>query len=274
MLTPSRALTLQSDSGTPLPRVDELSGLYNYGTVPRQGQVIMVVGRSGTQKSGFALWYANQLNLPTLYFSADMSRSTASKRIASTRSGLTGDEVDQILTTGGPERDRLMADLAESRIKFSFGAPITWRNVDQHLDAHVELFDAYPKFIVLDNLMDFENAESDYGEQMSVMQSVTQMARDTEATVMILHHATDKSFDAKTDPYNPPSRADVKGGMSEKAELTLGVALDPYSMDYKIATLKAREGPCDPTGRTFQSLRAEPELTRFHRKGVINYNRV
>lgn len=269
MLTPSRALTLSSDSGTPLPRVDDLNALYQYGTVPRQGQVIMVVGRSGTQKSGFALWYANQLNLPTIYFSADMSRSTASKRIASTRLGVPGDEVERVLNAGGPARDEMIADLSKSNIQFSFGAPITWRAIDQHLDAFVELHDAYPKLVVIDNLMDFENAESDYGEQMAVMQGLTQMARDTEATVLVLHHATDKSMDAKSDPYNPPGRQEVKGGMSEKSELTLGVALDPYSMQYKIATLKAREGPCDPTGRTFITLQAQPELTRFFRRGHV-----
>ncbi len=57
--------------------------------------------------------------------------------------------------------------------------------------------------------------------------------------------------------------------MSEKPELTLGVALNPYTMDYNVATIKQRMGKCDPTGRSFVTLRAEPEKTRFHAKTKI-----
>jgi ABC-type cobalamin/Fe3+-siderophores transport system ATPase subunit len=57
--------------------------------------------------------------------------------------------------------------------------------------------------------MDFDNAESDYTEQMAVMSSLTELARDTGATVIILHHATDKGWAATTEPWQPPSRAQV-----------------------------------------------------------------
>jgi hypothetical protein len=118
--------------------------------------------------------------------------------------------------------------------------------------------------IVFDNLMDFEGAESDYTEQMSVMSNVTELARSTGATVILLHHASDKSWEAKADPWAPPSRDQVKGGLSEKPELSLSVALDPTSMEYKVACIKQRMGPCDPTARSYVSLRCEPEKTRFH----------
>ncbi|MFY1686294.1 hypothetical protein ACN28A_00005, partial [Plantactinospora sp. WMMB782] len=113
-------------------------------------------------------------------------------------------------------------------------------------------------------LMDFEGAESDYTEQMAVMQGVTAFARDTGATSIILHHASDKGWDAKTAPYDPPSRDQVKGGLSEKPELSLSVALDPNDLEYKIACIKQRMGPSDPTARRYARLRAEPQRTRFH----------
>jgi hypothetical protein len=35
-------------------------------------------------------------------------------------------------------------------------------------------------------------------------------------------------------------------------------------MEYRVATIKQRMGPCDPTARKYAILYCEPELTRFH----------
>lgn len=224
----------------------------------------MIAGRSGTQKSGFALWWVYEMNLPTLYFSADMSPFTASSRLACTATGDTTEQVEEGMLTGGNQRDRYLRALASSRIQFSFGSPITWRAVDEELEAYVELWDEYPQVIVFDNLMDFEGAEADYTEQMAVMSNATELARITGATVIILHHASDKGWEAKSDPWSPPSRDQIKNGMAEKPELSLTVALDPNSMEYKIAVVKQRMGPSDPSARSWVVIRCEPETTRFH----------
>lgn len=227
----------------------------------------MIAGRSGTQKSGFALFWVDEMNLPTLYFSADMSAFTASSRLASKRTGNTTEEVEKAMAMGGEARARVMESLSDSNITFSFGSPITWRQVDEELDAYVELWDRFPEVIVFDNLMDFDGAESDYTEQMATMSSLTELARDTGATVIVLHHATDKGWAATSEPWMPPSRDQVKGGLSEKPELSLSVALNPNTMEYHVAVIKQRMGPCDPTARRFAIMRCEPELTRFHRLG-------
>jgi hypothetical protein len=264
MLTPRRSLSLHAESGRELPRVAAFEALYRRGCRPRHGEVVMIAGRSGTQKSGFALYWAAQMNLPTLYFSADMSAFTASSRLASMATGETTEQVEAGMKAGGEDRARYLDALAGSRLQFSFGAPITWRAVDEELEAYVELWDAYPQVIVCDNLMDFDGAETDYTEQMAVMSGVTELARATGATVIVLHHASDKSWEAKSDPWSPPSRDQVKGGLSEKPELSLSVALDPTSMEYRVAVIKQRMGPSDPTARNFAVLYCEPDKTRFH----------
>lgn len=223
----------------------------------------MIAGRSGTQKSGLALFWVATMNLPTLYFSADMSAFTASSRLASMATGDTTEMVEAGMTEGGRYRETYVNALCDSRITFSFGSPITWRAVDEELEAYVELWNAYPAVLVFDNLMDFENAESDYTEQMAVMSGLTELARATESSVIVLHHASDKSWEAKSDPWAPPSRDQVKGGLSEKPELSLSVALDPTSLEFKIAVIKQRMGPCDPTARRYATLRCHPEITRF-----------
>lgn len=263
MLTPERSLSLHADAGRELPRVEELDALYRKGVKFRHGQVIMIAGRSGTQKSGFALWLAAQWNVTTLYFSADMSGFTASSRLACMQTGDVTEVVEAGMAMGGAVRQRYLDALNPLKFQFSFGSPITYRGVDEELEAYIELWDAYPELMVFDNLMDFDGAESDYTAQMEVMSYVTDLARNTGATCMILHHASDKSWEAKTDPWRPPSRAEIKGGMSEKPELTLSVALDPTSYEYNVACIKQRMGPSNPTGEHYATLRADPERTRF-----------
>ncbi|MFD6636789.1 AAA family ATPase [Micromonospora chalcea] len=238
--------------------------LYARGCRPRHGEVIMVAGRSGTQKSGFALYWVAQMNLPTLYFSADMSAFTASSRLASMFTGDTTEVVEKGMAMGGKYRQKYLDALGQSNVQFSFGSPITWQQVDEELEGYVELHNRHPEVIVFDNLMDFDGAESDYTEQMAVMSMGTELARNTGATTMFLHHATDKSWDAKTSPWDPPSRDQVKGGLSEKPELSLSVALDPNTLEYKVACIKQRMGPSDPTARKYAIMYCEPELTRFH----------
>ncbi|ABP53005.1 AAA family ATPase [Salinispora tropica] len=264
MLNARRALTLNHDAGKELPRIPALDDLYGIGCRFRQGQVIMIAGRSGTLKSMFATWLAAKWAVPALYFSADMSAYTASSRVAALVTGDLQEEIEEGMARGGGNRQRYLDALASLPLTFAFGTPITWRHIDEEIEAHVELHDSYPSIVVFDNLMDFEAAESDYTEQMAVMAGVTAFSRETGCTSIVLHHASDKSWDAKTAPYDPPSRQEVKGGLSEKPELSLTVALDPSTMEYKVAVVKQRMGPSDPTARRFARLTAEPERTRFH----------
>lgn len=268
MLTPGRSLALNIDGGKPLPQVPAFEALYDMGFAPRHGQVIMIAGRSGSQKSGLGLFWVAEMNLPTLYFSADMSAFTASARLASMATLETTEMVEEGMALGGHARQKYVDALAESNITFSFGSPITYRAIDEELDAWVELHDAYPEVIVFDNLMDFEGAEADYTAQMAVMQNVTELARYTKATVIILHHASDKSMD-KNHPWNPPSRQEVKGGLSEKPELALSVALEPGTLVYRVAIIKQRMGFNDPTAQTFAVLQCVPEYTRFEKYRIL-----
>ena len=263
MLTPARSLDMHAESGKELPRVEAFEALYRMGCRPRHGEVIMIAGRSGTQKSGFALYWAAQMALPTLYFSADMSPFTASSRLASMVTGDTTEMVEAGMAAGGRHRMEYLNALSGLPFTFSFGSPITWEAIDEELGAWVELWDSFPQLFVFDNLMDFSGAESDYTEQMAVMSGLTELARATGATVFVLHHASDKAWEAKSDPWSPPSRDQVKGGLSEKPELSLSVALDPNSHEYRVAVIKQRMGPCDPTAKRYASLRCHPEVTRF-----------
>jgi len=272
LLIPSRALRLNASSGKPLPYVEGLQSLYDIGFAPRHGQLIMVAGRSGSQKSGFVMWWVDQLDLPTLYFSGDMSPFTASSRIASTRYGLPTEEIEAVLDRNDEQTADLMRVLDGSKFQFSFGSPITWRAVDEELRAYVEIHNAYPSVVVFDNLMDFDGAEAGYTEQMETMQYLTEFCRETGSTTIVMHHASDKQMDARR-PWKPPGRNEIKGGMGEKPELVIGVALDNASLDFNMALLKQRMGSQDPSGEQYVSLRCIPELTRFEAKTLQHVHR-
>lgn len=229
----------------------------------------MIAGRPGAMKSMFAMWWADELDLPVLYVAADMSPFTATVRVAQKRLHLKDWEVENRLRRNAAgefvDQDAVAAlseELRKSKIQFSFGTPITWQRIEEELDAYVEAYDAYPAILVLDNLMDFEYAETDYHVQYGVMQGCTELARDTGISPWVLHHATDKT----DDPFNPPSRKDVKNGLGEKPELGLGIAFDSRSSLFKIATFKQRMGPSDPSGRTFVAVECEPEYASFKAK--------
>lgn len=262
MLTAGRALTLNATSGPELPRVDGLQDLYAKGMRLRQGEVVMIAGRSGHQKSGFALYWVAQMGLPSLYFSGDMSAFQASVRLAQMQAGHTLDEVEAGMMV--PDRRRKYVEMVNQvPMTFSFGTPITWRKVDEELAAFVELYNTFPKVMVFDNLMDIEGAQSEYSGQMDAMQGISELSRATGATIFVLHHASDKGWAADQDPWKPPTRSEVKGGMAEKPELALTVALDPLSHTYRVSIVKQRMGPSDAQGGITAMMQADPARTQF-----------
>ena len=261
MLTAARSFRLNARSAPPLPQVPELRPLYDWGCTPRQGQVIMVAGRSGSQKSGFVLFWVRQMNLPTLYMSGDMTAFEASSRLV----GMETREELHVIEAGleGPDRARYEQVLEGIPITFSFGQPITFPGLEAELEAQMELHNRYPSIVVIDNLMDVDGCENDYTAQMEAMQLLTAFARETGCTFIVIHHATDKSPDAVATPGHPPSRDRIKNGLSEKPQLTLSVALEPEYNEFRIAVVKQRTGRSDPSASDYVRLQAFPAITRF-----------
>lgn len=261
MLTASRALAASAATARPLPEVPDLKPLYQLGLNARIGDVIMIAGRSGGQKSGFALWWVQNMGLDTLYMSGDMTAPEAASRLAASTTGTPARQVLADFAAGNlaPYTEALNA----SRVSFAFGQPITWEAIIGNVEAAVEARNAYPEVIVIDNLMDMAGGESDYAAQTAAMQDLTGLARATGATLLILHHASEKGVDV--DLSAPPARRTIKNGLSEKPQIVLGVQFvdHPLGPEMRIGILKQRSGKCDPSGQTYARLAAYPEVTRF-----------
>ena len=252
----------KGQAGVELPRVPALSRLYRQGVRLSQGMILMITGRSGSGKSMLAMWLAQQMNLRAMYFSADMSQSDATDRLAACVTGDSTATIQRARESGTDEK--YSKALESSNINFSFRNPMTWDSVENYIQAYVEVYDAYPELFIYDNLKDFDGAEAEYGPQMEVMQRLTELARFTGSTVIVLHHATDKGWDAKANPWAPPSRDQIKNGLSEQPELTLSVGFDPTSNRFGIAVIKNRSGRSDPSAQHPVGLYADLERVQFY----------
>ena len=262
MLDPRRSLLMHASDSPELPRVPELTDLYAHGWRPRQGELMMIAGRSGSGKSTFALFYTAKLGLPVLYFSSDMTAAQVNYKLAAASLMEDMEDVEREWRDDEDSHDRILDSLADLKFMFSYGG-ITYKKIDDTLDAYVELFDSWPAVIVIDNLMDVEGCESDYTEQQAAMQYIHEMKSNTGSTVIVLHHATDKGYEVSSDPYAPPARKEIKNGMSEKPEQVLTVGLNGNTNEFKVANVKQRLGRSDPTGRSYATLLAIPAQSRY-----------
>ena len=257
MFTASRAVGHTSTSSAELPRVPALSALYDSGVKLRRGQLIMVAGMPKVGKSLFATWLANEMNLPTLYFSADSSPHTASSRLAAC---ITGQPITSVETGLAAGASGYYSDaMDDSNISWCFDSSPSTEDLMLELDAYVEAWDVYPEVIVVDNLMNVQASE-EYAGQLFVMGELHSLARATGATVFVLHHCSEAG---QRDTTIPPPRSAIQGKVSQLPELIVTVAIDPYSKQFRVAVVGNRSGPQFPDGKKFITLDSAVERCSF-----------
>jgi hypothetical protein len=253
-----RALSLAADAEA-LPRVEELADLYRYGFVPRRGQFLLIAGQPGAGKSAFALWWIARMKLRTLYFMADSDEFTTITRIGAILTGLEVDDIGEAIESGNTAF--IEDDLDECNIQFCFDSGPTLQDIADEIDAYVELWDAFPELICIDNAM---NVEAEMGEEHAglrlVFKETHRMARETGAAVVMLHHVREEGS-----PRRPPPRSGIQGKTSQLPERILTVAFDSNENTFMFAPVKNRSGKQDPTGETFFRLTAEPERSSFRK---------
>lgn len=256
-VTASQALSAAAESEA-LPKVEELSALYQYGFLPRRSQLLMVAGQPAAGKSTFTMWLAHRMGLRTLVFSADQDSHTSITRLAACITGYTVNSVMKGMESANGFG--FFSDaLASSRIQFCFDSSPTMEDIALELDAYVEMWDAYPEVIVIDNLVNVEaETAEDVGGLRLVMKELHAMSRYTGAAVIVVHHTLENDT-----PHLPQSRKDLYGKVGKLPERILTVASDPDEGSMRISVVKNRGGKQDPTGKTFFRLQSYPERASF-----------
>ena len=251
MLDLQRAWGTVLTKATPLP--DVWADLAAKQIKFRRGQVCMVAAAPNAGKSMFGLIYAVKAKVPTLFFSADTDTTTVMMRAAAHTSGHNQVNVEQNLSADSHHYDVHFEKL--KHIKWVFDSSPSLDDIELEVKAYVELYGQAPELIVIDNLMNVAaETDNEWAGLRAIMMELHDMARKTEACVLVLHHVSEQSeYGSATEPS--PRRA-IHGKVSQLPALILTMGFNPENAQLKIAAVKNRFGPHRADGKDFATLYA------------------
>ena len=238
MLNLNRAWGGVTTKATPLP--DVWLALKGQQIKFRRGQVCMVAAAPNAGKSMFSLIYAIKANVPTLFFSADTDTTTVMIRAASHLSGHSQATVEMNLNSNPEYYDKYLSNV--SNIQWVFDSSPSLDDIELEIKAYVELYGIAPELIVIDNLMNVAaETDNEWAGLRAIMMELHDMARKTEACVLVLHHVSEASEYGSTSM--PPARRAIHGKVSQLPALILTLGYDPGQGLLRVAAVKNRFGP-------------------------------
>jgi predicted ATP-dependent serine protease len=238
LLNLSRAWGGVLTKATPLP--DVWVGLAAKQIKFRRGQVCMVAAAPNAGKSMFALIYAIKAKVPTLFFSADTDTTTVMMRAASHTSGHSQITVESNLAGNSKHYNHHFQKI--DHIKWVFDSSPSIDDLELEIRAYVELYGIAPELIIIDNLMNVAaETDNEWSGLRAIMMELHDMARKTEACVMVLHHVSEQSEYGS--PSKPPARRAIHGKVSQLPALILTLGYDPGQATLSVAAVKNRFGP-------------------------------
>lgn len=237
MINLSRAWSGTHSKATPLPEVWESLNAKQIRF--RRGQVCMVAAAPNAGKSMFAMVYAIKAQVPTLFFSADTDVATVMMRTAAHLSGHTQLAVENNLHNNSHAYDRHFNRI--DHIKWVFDSSPSLDDIELEIKAYIELYGVAPELIVIDNLMNVAaETDNEWAGLRAIMMELHDMARKTEACVMVLHHVSEQSeYGSVT---KPPARRAIHGKVSQLPSLILTLGYDPQGAELRVAPVKNRFG--------------------------------
>jgi KaiC/GvpD/RAD55 family RecA-like ATPase len=245
---------VESPAGHQLPEI--LPQLTASQVVFRQAQLHLIAGQPGGGKTLLALWYAVASKVPSLYISADSDSRTIATRAGAILMNKDVADVERLMDT---EASVLLEDaLAEgaSHVRFAFDPAPSLQDIEEEIEAWIELHGSAPSAVYVDNLMNVASAsDNEWTALRDAMSAFHYMAREYESAFIVLHHVSENEKMSK--PNYPAPRKALMGKVAALPELVLSVALDSSSNSYRVAVVKNRHGKADPTAETYVSLAAE-----------------
>ena len=217
----------------------------------RRGQVCMVAAAPNAGKSMFALVYAIKSKVPTLFFSADTDVATVMLRATAHVSGHTQQTVENQIAYNANTYSSNLEDI--SHIQWVFDSSPNLDDIEDEIKAYIELYGVAPQLIVIDNLMNVvAESENEWAGLRQIMMDLHDMARKTEACVLVLHHVSEQS-EYGPGTY-PPHRRSIHGKVSQLPSLILTLGFDPLTNNLRVAAVKNRFGKHQADGQDFASL--------------------
>ena len=240
MLRLSRAWQSTNVKATPLPDVWKSLNSTDVNVKFRRGQVCMVAAAPNAGKSMFALVYAIKANIPTLFFSADTDTATVMIRTAAHLSGHSQLTVETNLQNNPRHYQDYLSKM--QNIQWVFDSSPSLDDIEMEIKAYIELYGIAPELIVIDNLMNVAaETDNEWAGLRAIMMELHDMARKTEACVLVLHHVSEQSEYGS--PTMPPPRRAIHGKVSQLPAIILTLGYDPSQGMLRVAAVKNRFGP-------------------------------
>ena len=211
----------------------------------------MVAAAPNAGKSMFAFIYAIKAARPTLFFSADTDTSTVMMRAASHLSGHAQITVEANLNTDPKYYDKYLDSM--DKIQWVFDSSPSLDDIEDEVKAYIELYGIPPELIVIDNLMNVAaETDNEWAGLREIMINLHDLARKTEACVLVLHHTSEQGeYGSLT---MPPPRRSIHGKVSQLPSLILTLGYDPTDSILRVAAVKNRFGPHAADGSSWSSL--------------------
>jgi hypothetical protein len=224
----------------------------------RRAEFSLVVAGPGTGKSLFAANLATHGNMPCMYFSADSSAATQTTRATAMITGEDSRAIkESLLHTDFSDYMGVLGERWWLRYNYSARPPIS--ELEKYLLCYYEAYGTSPHLIIVDNITNVDtgvvgDAESYTFGLEGLCEYLSEMARETNAHVLGLHHVTGEHSDG----LSPIPLSGVKGKVHRVPSLILTIHKEVDGMNSRmlhVSPVKNREGFEDSSGGTFASFR-------------------
>ena len=228
----------------------------------RRAEVTMIAGQPEAGKSLVALWHAvkwvTDHDLRGIYLSADSAELGQAARALSMKvMNLSASDAETLLEREDEWAIEQMQGL--NNLSWSFEDDLSYENINEEVEAFVELWGTTPDFIIVDNLTDVEGqAEDEFATLRRAMKALVQLARATDSAVIVLHHTSE---DERIKEMPCPPRSAIFGKVSQKPAVVFTCA--NHGDRRPIACVKNRFGPSDKSGTTATFLRLDTTTLHY-----------
>ena len=238
-----RSLTEARTAGVTKPLPMPWPELSRMGAVIRRGQVHMWTAAPGTGKTASTLNYclapSVRQSVSTMYFSPDSDIMTIGPRAVGIMKNWEVRHVFGIFedeSKTSQQKEVLDYSKELNHIQWCFEYPLTFNAVNEEMEAYEAVHGHMPDLVVLDNVRDVkpdhDGEGNDWQLQNSVVDFFKELAYETGAAVILLHHLTGDQEDGD----KVPSLKAVSGKIGKNVRQVFGFfAPDEYSLGIHVA---------------------------------------
>lgn len=222
----------------------------------RKGQFTVVAAGPGSGKSaivqyilqqgnGAPVGHPERLTNRSFYFSADSDQTTMWKRSAAIATGYTQDLIDTWIAEDNLEALEQAVSVSTSHMRWDYNSSPSEEHVLMSIDAYASVYGSYPEIIVCDNLKNLviDGAEGEFQALEEACVFLHNLARDTNAAVIALHHVTGENEDGN----KPIPMSGIRGKVSKTPEVI--VTIHRMDSNMYLSPVKNRNGVADASGK-------------------------